>query len=211
MLQSAHIAQKTRRLMIDIARRRQRPGTGSNWDMMMKNDEIRRWPPLQNILRVVNFAVVGAVATRLYMPERVTRDIAILVEETDLPRAAQALQFAQWELLGALSIGGQTWRAPDGVTVDVLAGSEKWCRAAIAAAQNQRDAQGLPILPLPYLVLMKFRASRTIDIGDIARMLSLANDTDLAATRELFERFEPEGWEDLDSLVELGRLEMQSE
>lgn len=211
MLQSANTAQRTRRLMIDIARRRQRPGTGSNWNTMMKNDEIRRWPPLQNVLREVKFAVVGAVATRLYMPERMTRKIDILVEEADLSRAAQALQGAQWTFQGALSIGGQTWRARDGVTVDVLTGNENWCRAAIAAAQNQRDAQGLPILPLPYLVLMKFRAGRTIDIGDIARMLGLADETALAATRELFERFEPEGLEDLDSLVELGRLEMRSD
>ena len=35
---------------------------------------------------------------------------------------------------------------------------------------------GLPIIDLPYLVLMKLSASRTQDLADISRMLGLADE-----------------------------------
>jgi hypothetical protein len=66
----------------------------------------------------------------------------------------------------------------------------------------------LPILPFPYLILMKFNASRTIDLGDITRMLGLASEADLEQVRTLFSLYSPADLEDLDSLIRLGKLEI---
>jgi hypothetical protein len=55
---------------------------------------------------------------------------------------------------------------------------------------------------------MKFQASRTVDLADIARMLGLADDVALERVRSVFERFAPGDMQDLESLVTLGKLEM---
>jgi len=59
-----------------------------------------------------------------------------------------------------LTIKGSNWQAPVGKLADVLEGEGSWWPVAITAAQANRDAQDLPILPLACLVLMKLRAGR---------------------------------------------------
>lgn len=91
----------------------------------------------------------------------------------------------------------------------MIEGREAWWAAALHEAQSNRDAQGLPVLPLPYLVLMKFNASRTIDLGDITRMVGLADADALAQVRNVFRQYAPNDVEDLESLIRLGKLEME--
>ncbi len=55
---------------------------------------------------------------------------------------------------------------------------------------------------------MKFQAGRVNDIADITRMLGQAGEPGLNAVRALFRQYESEGLEDLESLVVLGRLEL---
>ena len=59
-----------------------------------------------------------------------------------------------------------------------------------------------------YLVLMKLVASRTTDISDISRMLGQANDGDLDRVRNTIKVYDRESLEDLESLIELGKLEL---
>ncbi len=170
------------------------------------------WPDLTSVLSPIRWAVVGAVATRLYMPERMTQDLDIVIEATDGPQARQKLLAAGFIYRGELSIGGSSWRTPDGGQMDMLEGSGVPIedRDAIVEAQTNRDAQGLPIIPLPYLALMKFQAGRVQDIADVTRMLGQAEAGTLNAIRALFDEYAPEDIEDLESLIELGRLELQS-
>lgn len=165
------------------------------------------WPNLVAALAPLQFAVVGAVATRLYMPERLTQDIDIVIKASDSAKARQKLLEAEFVHQGDLAIGGSAWRSPDGKLVDVIEGHESWWSDAIAAAQNNRDAQELPILPLAYLVLMKFRAGRLQDLADISRMLGQADEKDLAEVRSLFDREAPSDRSDLESIIQLGKLE----
>ena len=81
-------------------------------------------------------------------------------------------------------------------------------RSGLKEAQSNRDTQGLPVLPMPYLVLMKFQAGRVQDLADVTRMLGQASDDALASVRSLFAQWLPDGRDDLESLIELGRLEM---
>lgn len=168
-----------------------------------------QWPNLTTVLAPVPWAVIGAAATRLYMPERMTRDLDIAICLEDVEAAHRQLRNAGYTLLGTLSIGGTRWHSPEGTPVDVIEGSDPWWPAALAEAQTNRDAQELPVLPLPYLVLMKFNASRTIDLGDITRMLGLADADSLAQVRNAFRLYAPDDMDDLESLIMLGKLEME--
>lgn len=198
----------TRRTIIDMALRRQRPGTGSGLDFLLQRTTNVQWPDLTPLLAPIHWAVVGAAATRLYMPERVTQDFDIAIAVSDASQVRQKLSAAGYKQEGELSIGGSRWQSPAGLQIDVIEGHDSWWPQALAEAQSNRDEQGLPILPFAYLILMKFNASRTIDLGDIARMLGLADERDLARVRQLFLTYAPDDVQDLESLIRLGKLEM---
>lgn len=169
-----------------------------------------QWPDLTSVLAPLPWAVIGAAATRLYMPERLTRDLDIAVAVENAEITYRQLSHAGYALVGTLSIGGTRWQSPDGTPIDVIEGSDSWWPAALSEAQSNRDEQGLPVLPLPYLVLMKFNASRTIDLGDITRMLGLADEAALARVRNVFHLHAPNDLEYLESLILLGKLEFDS-
>jgi hypothetical protein len=198
----------TRRTIIDMARRRQRPGSGSSREFLLERTTMFQWPDLTEVLFPVLWAVVGAAATRLYMPERLTRDLDIVVGMEDIEQAYRKLDTAGYTRVGTLSIGGSRWETADGAQIDVIEGREPWWPAALHEAQSNRDNQGLPVLPLAYLTLMKLNASRTIDLGDITRMLGLADDAALNQVRSVFSQYAPVDMDDLESLIVLGKLEL---
>src|SRR3990172_2175292 len=95
-----------RRTVIDIARRRQRPGTGSAPAPLASRSVRMRWPDLSDVLGGLPWAVVGAAATRLYMPERSTRDLDVVVLKKDAAAARRRLRTAGYQYRGELAIGG---------------------------------------------------------------------------------------------------------
>lgn len=200
----------TRRTIIDMALRRQQPGSGSARAFLRQRTTTMKWPDLSAVLAPTRWAVVGAVATRLYMPERMTQDLDVAVVVEDAATVRKQLADAGFIKVSELSIGGSSWRSPDGQRVEVIEGREPWWPEALAEAQRNRDADGLPILPLPYLVFMKMKASRTVDLGDLARMLGQADEEALDRVRRFFQEYAPEDSADLESLIVLGRLEFQA-
>ena len=72
-----------RHFLIDYARRRVRPGTGSSVEFMLRRTAVNPWPDLRQILQGLDWMIIGGVATRAYMPERVTKDLDILVRAAD--------------------------------------------------------------------------------------------------------------------------------
>lgn len=199
---------QTRQTLIDIARRHQRVGAGSTSNFLAQRTTKMVWLDLTPILAPIAWAVVGAAATRLYMPERATQDLDVAIRAQDATAAREKLARAGFTHLGELSIGGSTWRSPDGQTIDVIEGREEWWEEALREAQTNRDAQGLPILPLRFLVLMKFQAGRVQDLADITRMLGQADTRTLDEVRALFKQFAPADLADLESLITLGKLEL---
>ena len=206
----ADLAKRIRQTILRIAQRKQRPGTGSSTDLLQRRSVERVWPDLTPILSPIPWAVVGAVATRLYMPERMTQDLDIVVRAVDGPEARQKLLAAGLTYRGEFRIGQASWITPEGIPIDLIEGREVWWEEAISQAQTNRDAQGLPILPLPYLILMKFQAGRVQDLADVTRMLGQADAETLDTIRALFKIYAPEGLEDLESLIELGQLEQET-
>jgi hypothetical protein len=196
-------ARERRHFLIDMALRRARPGTGSSMEFYRSRD----WSPLTVDLSPIKtpFAVVGAVATRLYMPERITHDIDLFVPQSSEHAISDELAQLGFTKQGDLSIGGTTWTDVYGAGLDLIASADPWSTEAVATAVRSPD--GLPVVRLPYLVLLKFQSSRSIDVGDLSRMLGLASEGSLDEVREIVAKYQPEDQADLESLITLGRLE----
>nr|MBI2905790.1 hypothetical protein [Chloroflexota bacterium] len=64
-----------RRVMIDISLRKQKPGTGSSHEFMRRRTASNPWPDLREALKGIDWVLIGSVATRAYMPERMTKDM----------------------------------------------------------------------------------------------------------------------------------------
>lgn len=140
------------------------------------------------------------------MPERMTRDFDILVHHHDGDAALARLKEAGYQVASELSIPGYMLNAPDGTEIDLLLIPFEWLDDALQP--DRTDAAGYPVLGLPYLVLMKMETSRPQDLGDLSRMLGLAEEDDLEQVRAAVSRYMPDAAEDLESLIYLGRLEM---
>lgn len=170
-----------------------------------------QFPDLRPVLDPLPWGVVGAAAARLYMPERLTHNLEVLIRSADAAEASRRLAAAGFHPDGELTIGESDWTTPDGFEVDMLEGSDAWCDTALRQAGDNRDVTGAPIVPLPYLVLLKFRASRVQDLADLTRMLGLAAPEQILEVRRVLERWSPADLEDFESLTNLGRLEMDAD
>ena len=78
------------------------------------------WPDLRPVLTGIPWVVVGAVATRAYMPERATKDLDILVQLQDETEVQARLVAAGYKIVSRLAVPGFLVRAPDGTEVDVI-------------------------------------------------------------------------------------------
>jgi hypothetical protein len=106
---------------------------------------------------------------------------------------------------GILTIGGGTWRMPNGRNIDLIALDVPWVTDAIQTAVPGPDGQ--PYVRLPFLVLMKLESGRVQDLADISRMLGAADSAALAEVRGLVARLRPGDCDDIESLIFLGKQE----
>lgn len=196
-----------RKLFLSLASKRARPGSGSSLDFLRTRTWTLPVTNLREILPQSRFVIVGGVATRLYMPERMTLDLDIAIVESEQNLVYQELEASGGIRIGKLGIPGSEWRLADGTSLDVLEISEPWIEAALDSPNYSPD--GLPVIALPYLVLMKLKASRTQDLADVSRMLGAATDDQINLTRAIIIECLPEAGKDLESLILLGKLEYQ--
>ena len=64
------------------------------------------WPDLRPILKGIERAIVGGVATCAYMPERMTKELDILVNQKDKDTVLARLQQAGYQMNEHLAIPG---------------------------------------------------------------------------------------------------------
>lgn len=183
-----------RRFYIQMAKKRVRPGSGSGPETLWARTWRRPVFDLRTITKV-SFVVIGGVATRLYAPERVTDDLDVLVEAKNADALADDIERA----------GGNSCCKLNGMALDVREEDAHWAAEAIANPASAPN--GLPVISLPYLVLMKMQSGRAIDIGDLSRVLGAADEASLAETRRVVQSELADGVEDLEGLIYLGRLE----
>lgn len=199
-----NLAEK-RKFFIEVVKRRARPGSGSAHAFLQLRTAMYRVPNLQAIIQQTRFVIVGGVATRLYMPERMTQDVVILVLEQDATLLYQELRQAGCVLMSTLSVGGTNWRLPDGGMLDVLVSDEPWVPEALQTPAYTESGQ--PVIDLPYLVVMKLQSGRAQDIADITRMLGGGDERALQRVRDAVNAYVPDATDDVESLMILGRLE----
>ncbi len=199
---------QTRRLLIEMALGRVRPGTGSSHEFMQRRTAMKSWPDLRDILAEIDWVIIGGVATRAYMPERATKDLDILVRQIDGQTALECLQDAGYKIVTQLSVPGFMLVSPKGVELDLIFGDKIWLDEALR--NPERDPAGYPILGFPYLVLMKIDTGRGRDFGDVTTMLGWADDEALEAVREVVAKYSPQDSEDLESLIFIGKQERNS-
>ena len=194
MTTDLHNPAARRHFYIQMAKKRVHPGSGSGPETLWARTWRRPVFDLRTIT-AVPFVVIGGVATRLYAPERVTDDLDILVEAKNADALADDIERA----------GGSSRCALNGMPLDVRAEDAPW--AAEAVANPASAPNGLPVISLPYLVLMKMRTSRGIDMGDLTRVSGAADDGTLAEAERVTAAYLPDGVEDLEGLIYLGLLE----
>ena len=200
------LSSQKRKIFLSLVKKRVQPGSGSGLNFLHKRTWSYSVSNLNLILTQAPFVIVGGVATRLYMPERMTLDLAILIKTKDAKKIYQDLENAGGKKIGILNISGSQWQLPDNTSLDVLEGDDEWVTEAVSKPNYAPD--GLPIINLPYLILMKLSASRTQDLADVSRMLGLADETQLIQIREIVKQYLANAEEDLESLIILGKLEI---
>jgi len=166
------------------------------------------WPDLRPILKGIDWAIVGGVATRAYMPERMTQDMDILVHLSDSETVIKRLEQAGYRMASHLAVPGYLMISPDGIELDILFGDYPWLKKALA--DPGQDPAGFPVIKLPYLVMMKMEAQRVRDLGDLGTMLGWASDADLDAVRAMIREFASEDMDDLESLIFIGKKEQET-
>lgn len=199
--------QDNRRRFIDMAKRLSKAGSGSSDRVLRERSMEYGMPDVGACLGSVPFVIVGGLATRLYMPERMTVDTDVLVMPESLVEAERALLQAGCKKTGQLTIGRSTWHMPEGRNLDLIALEGEWVEKAIADPVS--GPHKLPYVDLPYLVLMKLFSGRVQDLADISRMLGGADETKRRATRQVVKQYRPADLEDLDSLITLGQRELE--
>jgi hypothetical protein len=194
-------------LFLRMALRRAARGTGSPSSFFERRTAMQPIPDLQSILAPTPWVLVGGLALRAYMPERMTLDIDILIHERDSAPARVALLNAGYHVIGQLSIGGFSVQMDDPVAppIDVLTRADPWLDAALA--QPVADPAGYPVLSRPYLILLKLQAGRTQDLADVQRLLAYVPQPERDSMRQIVLCYAPELVEDYDSLCTLADLE----
>jgi len=165
------------------------------------------WPDLRPILKGIDWAIIGGVATRAYMPERMTKDLDIIVHKNDGEAVVKKLEGAGYRIASRLAVPGFLLRSPEGIELDVMFGDQPWLKNVLA--QPAKDPAGYPVIGLPYLILLKLTAQRAQDWADVSRMLGWASDAELDAVRAAVARYTPEDSEDLESLIFIGKKEQE--
>ncbi len=196
-----------RKAYLALVKRRSQPGSGSSRAHLYRRTSRQAAPDLRSIFQEIPFVVVGAIAARLYMPERMTYDTDVLVLVDDQATCENRLEQAGCRKLGNLAIGGASWELIDGAELDVIFSEEVWAYEAVNTP-NMADP-GLPTIALPYLVVMKLLSGRAQDIADITRMLGAADDAILESVRSVVAKHTPDASEDVESMIKLGKMEYE--
>jgi len=179
------------------------------------------WTPIEmNIPDFLNvpYVITGGIATQLYMPQRQTKDIDILILTQNVESLEAHLLQAGATFIEPLNVGntslnlqGSAWRLPlepnRNVELDIIHSAELWVSLAIEFPQYPENQPDIPVIALPYLTLMKITSGRTQDFADVSRMLGHQSDVTLESIKQIVQRYAPSTIEDLEALITLGQLE----
>ena len=201
------ITEKTnaRRLLLRMSMKNVQKGSGSLLNLLNMQQPVIS-PILQQALANLPYLLIGGLAVGYYMPIRFTQDADIVILSDKQETVEEHLIACGYRLIGLLSVGGKSYQSVNGEILDVLISNNDYIKEAM---QQPNIQNGINVMPMPYLVLMKIMASRVQDLADATRMLGFANESDLQKVRDLIARFLPDALEDIESMIWLGKLELE--
>ena len=194
-----------RHLLLRMSMKHARKGSGSILHLLNMEQPVLS-PILQQTLANLPYLLIDGLAVGYYMPIRFTQDADIVILSTQQDAVENHLFSCGYCFMGLLSVGGKSYQSPNGEILDVLVSNNIYITEAM---KQPNIVNGIRVMPMPHLVLMKIMASRVQDLADATRMLGFANENDLQTTRQLVARFLPDAIEDLESMIWLGKLEME--
>ena len=209
-------ASARRRFYLERGLRKRPIGSGSDLEGLMALPRKALSMNPKEFLPGISAVVVGGVATRMYSPERTTEDLDILVEHVSFSEASKKIQLAGYAKVrdlffpnASLGLYGEAWTKGN-LKIDLISTSQKW--GARAVRKHLDDPTGLPIVTLPFLVLMKMDSARGVDQGDLTRMLGRLSD---AQCEELIREVakyskDPNFADDVRQYAQLGRWEWET-
>ena len=175
----------------------------------------QHWINTKELLGDIAAVVVGGVATRIYSPERATKDIDLLVDHNRFTEASDRLGKADYlkdDTLffpnASLGLYGEAW-FKGASHIDLLSTSQKWGKKALD--KPVIDPTGLPMVRLPYLVLMKFDSARAQDQADLSRMLGRLSEQECEDLIHEVAKYstDPSFADDVRQYAQLGRWEWE--
>jgi len=209
-------AKNRRRFYLERGLRKQPIGAGSDLVFLMALPRTKLPMKPEELFGDLPAMIVGGVATRAYAPERVTKDIDLMVEHDRFVEAIQRLRVEKFEKKNdlffpnaSLGLYGESW-TKENLEIDILSSPQEWCKLAFRIRVD--DQTGARVIPLPYLVLMKFDSARGIDQGDLTRMLGPLDDEKIEQIIKVVERHsgDPTFANDVRQYAQLGRWEWET-
>lgn len=209
-----------RAFFIQRAFRLRTRGSGSDLDRLMMGPRSNAGFMASKIFGEIPVMLIGAHAANVYMPPRNTADVDFLVPHHRFQDAENKLAAEGWGRLRSLmfpnanlGLYGSAWSHPEtNEELDLISSPQRWVETAfnspISHAQN-----GARVLPLPFLVLMKLDSARTIDQGDLGRMLGRLDDPMIEKViSEVTKHYaDPQAADDIRQYAEIGRWEYSVE
>lgn len=210
-----------RRFILQRALRKNTRGSGSDLAYLLTLPQSERPAIRTSLFAPVPAMLAGAHAVNAYAPERTTSDTDFLVPHELFAAAEQRLRAAGYDKSrdlffpnAALGLYGSAWRAEQfqGLVVDLISSGQPWLTEAFSAPATL-DRAGERVLPLPYLVLMKVDSARSIDHGDLQRMLGRLSNEDLEGVIGIVARHygDPAAPDDLRQYHKIGHWEYDAE
>lgn len=147
----------------------------------------------------VPHAIIGGMAVSAYSPPRTTEDVDFLILESnsdvvyELDPSPTAVSGMYLQGIGAI-VGGQKvdfMFLPDEIPEELLSVGPR--------------IDGIQVLSADALILLKMKAGRTKDIGDVVEILK--TDSDRSSFRKLLQKYAPDLIEDFDSIVMMADFE----
>lgn len=127
----------------------------------------------------VSFALVGGVAMQAYGSDRLTLDVDFVGSETLGPQKV-------FEIVRPLTFGGLSYKAPNGVGVDLIVRNDAYRALYEEALRNATSTpDGTPVVRAEYLAVLKFVSARDKDLLDLSYLLTAPSVLDREKAKDI--------------------------
>ncbi len=212
-----------RRFFLDRVVRRGSRGAGGDLETLMSLrrglHDLHDLAMLKEIFGNTPVCLIGAHAAAAYAPERMTRDVDLFTMQSEYRVSCKLLAQAGYRkdadltfVQTALGLFGSRW-FPEfgGPPLDLISTNQSWAEDALRRPP-QFATDGDRVMPLPFLVLMKLDAARSVDQGDLSRMLGRLREDQLREVVAIVQRYyghDPAAVDDVRQYAEVGRWEYE--